>query len=312
MLRENDDKSTPLISVIMNCYNSATYLRQAIDSVYSQSYKNFEIIFWDNASTDDSAEIAKSYDFKIKYYRGSETIPLGAARNKAIEKASGELIAFLDCDDLWMPLKLEKQVPLFQDSEVDLVFCDSLFFNDSGYEKRLFSKTRFYTGHCFSKLLSNYFLSMETIVIRRSALDRLSYWFDERFNMIEEADLFRRIAMTGKLATVNEVLAKWRIHSGSWTWQKTELFWKETKLMLEAYEEKDPEFSVKYKEEIRILNSGLAREEAIHLLLIGEARKARKKIMEDNSVFKGKIILLLTFFPSRLLKFVFKLLGKAS
>ena len=61
-----EDKVTPLVSVIMNCYNSDRYLKEAIDSVYMQSYPNWEIIFWDNASTDRSSEIAKSYNDKLK------------------------------------------------------------------------------------------------------------------------------------------------------------------------------------------------------------------------------------------------------
>ena len=60
---------SPLVSVIMNCYNGETYLREAIDSIYAQTYQNWEIIFLDNASTDDSANIAKSYDKKIKYLK---------------------------------------------------------------------------------------------------------------------------------------------------------------------------------------------------------------------------------------------------
>ena len=59
---------TPFVSVIINCYNSEKFLREAIDSVYSQTYKNWEIIFWDNQSTDESAKIAKSYDEKIIYF----------------------------------------------------------------------------------------------------------------------------------------------------------------------------------------------------------------------------------------------------
>ena len=76
----------PLISVIMNCYNGAKFLEEAIDSIYSQTYSNWEIIFWDNASTDDSASIAKSYDDRLKYHLALETTPLGEARDLALKK----------------------------------------------------------------------------------------------------------------------------------------------------------------------------------------------------------------------------------
>ena len=74
----------PLVSIIMNCYNSDHFLREAIESVYDQTYSNWEIIFWDNASTDSSPEIAKSYDDRLKYFRNNTTTNLGMARKLAI------------------------------------------------------------------------------------------------------------------------------------------------------------------------------------------------------------------------------------
>ena len=86
----------PLVSVIMNCLNCEQYLRDAIDSVYAQTYDNWEIIFWDNGSCDKSGEIAKSYDSKLKYFKTEETSILGTARVLAVEQANGEYFAFLD------------------------------------------------------------------------------------------------------------------------------------------------------------------------------------------------------------------------
>ena len=99
--------SQPLVSVIMNCYNSELYLKESIDSIYAQTYSNLEIIFWDNASTDKSSEIAKSYDNKLKYFLAQKNTNLGEARNAALENAQGKYIAFLDCDDLFLENKLK-------------------------------------------------------------------------------------------------------------------------------------------------------------------------------------------------------------
>ena len=114
----------PLVSVIMNCFNGEKYLRGAIDSVISQTYKNWEIIFWDNQSNDKSAKIFKDYkDDRLKYYCADSHIEiLYRARNYALKKANGEFIAFLDVDDWWLPEKLEKQIPLFNDPDVGLVY----------------------------------------------------------------------------------------------------------------------------------------------------------------------------------------------
>lgn len=86
----------PLVSVIMNCFNAEKYLEEAIQSVISQTYNNWEIIFWDNNSTDKSPEIVRSFqDKRIKYFKNSKTDIIYKARNLAIQKSSGSLIAFL-------------------------------------------------------------------------------------------------------------------------------------------------------------------------------------------------------------------------
>ena len=89
------EESKSLVSIIMNCYNGQRFLKEAIDSVYQQDYEDWEIIFWDNASEDDSAKIAKSYDKKLKYFLAPSNTSLGEARNIALQKAHGKYIAFL-------------------------------------------------------------------------------------------------------------------------------------------------------------------------------------------------------------------------
>jgi len=107
------NKERPLVSIIMNCYNSDRFLKDAIDSIYTQTYQNWEIIFWDNASSDNSAAIAKSFGDRIRYYFNPVLTNLGTARNSALNMAEGVLVGFLDCDDLWYPQKLQEQVSLF-------------------------------------------------------------------------------------------------------------------------------------------------------------------------------------------------------
>jgi len=205
----------PLVSVIMNCRNGGKFLAEAIDSIYRQNYFNWEIIFWDNLSTDNSAEIAKSYDRRLRYFRGESIQPLGRARNMAIAQAKGELIAFLDADDLWMPDKLQKQVLLFRNDLVGLVFSDAI---------NLFSTTNtYYTqfstlsilpprGRIFDYLLEKYGVSMPTVVLRREAMESAGGLFDDAFQYSEEYDLFLRISYNWECDYVAEPLAVYRIH----------------------------------------------------------------------------------------------------
>ena len=115
----------PLVSIIINCYNGETYLHESIKSVLAQTYKNWEIIFWDNKSTDKSEEIFKSYnDKRFRYFLADEHTSLYKARNLAIKKSKGELISFIDTDDLWVKNKLELQVPLFKNFNVSLAYSN--------------------------------------------------------------------------------------------------------------------------------------------------------------------------------------------
>ena len=129
----------PLVSIIMNCYNGEAYLDEALNSVVNQTYKNWELIFWDNCSTDNSSKIFKKFeDKRFKYFLSKKHTVLYEARNLAIEKISGEFIAFLDTDDIWLTDKLEKQIPLFADHYVGLVYGNCWLYN----KKKLFKKKK--------------------------------------------------------------------------------------------------------------------------------------------------------------------------
>ena len=92
----------PLVSVIVNCHNGDKYLETCIKSILNQKYENFEIIFFDNSSIDDSKKIINKFrDNRIKYFYSDKKLSLYKARNEAIKQTSGNLIAFLDVDDWW-------------------------------------------------------------------------------------------------------------------------------------------------------------------------------------------------------------------
>ena len=97
----------PKVSIIMNCLNGSEYLKEALDSVMVQTYKNWEVIFWDNASIDDSASIAKSYGEKIKYFCSESTTKISIARERAFKEASGDYIAILDVDDICQKIRTQ-------------------------------------------------------------------------------------------------------------------------------------------------------------------------------------------------------------
>ena len=283
----------------MNCLNCEKYLQDAIDSVFAQTYKDWEIIFWDNASTDSSAKIAQSYDEKLHYFKSDKTVSLYAARNLAMDHARGELIAFLDCDDLWMKDKLEKQIPLFEDKEVGLVFSDAIYFLNNGESFQLYKRRGYSTGHCFKELLRSYFLCLQSVVVRKSVIGEGPNYFDPRFNHVGDAELFLRVAFKWKLAMVDEPLVKWRIHEDSLTSKKGERFKVETEKMIENFRTIIPDFDVKYEPEVNQLMLDCILNHAKSLWNSGDSSSVRKELRPYIKNFKALTLYFFSFFPKK-------------
>lgn len=200
-----------MVSVIMNCYNSGEFLREAIESVYSQTFSDWEIIFWDNASTDNSPEIAKSFDNKLRYFRSEKNVSLGEARNLALEKAKGEYIAFLDCDDIWLPRKLESQIPILENNpQAGLLYSNYYILN--GERKLLALKREQHQGNIFGRQLCDFSVGILTVVIRKKALDSLDSLFDANLGLAEEFDLFLRLLYKSEAIYQEEPVAVYRVY----------------------------------------------------------------------------------------------------
>ena len=116
----------PQVSVIMPCHNGASFLRNAVDSVLAQTFADWELLVIEDTSTDDSVAVIKRYcakDSRIKLlHTPAPTGKPATPRNVGIEAASGRFIAFLDCDDQWLPDKLEHQLPLFDKADCAVAF----------------------------------------------------------------------------------------------------------------------------------------------------------------------------------------------
>ena len=230
----------PKVSIIMNCFNGSDYLKEALDSVMMQTYQNWEVIFWDNASTDDSASIAKSYGKKIKYFCSDFTMKISIAREKAFNEASGEYIAILDVDDIWLPQKLEKQIKVFKKNKnIGVVYCDTMNFDEDGDKFNQFSLVQPFTGKVFARMLRNNFVSSVALVFKRQVLFSLDYIYDDRFIAIEDYDLTLRLALKYEFDFVDKVLCKRRMGSGD-TYKPgfKVMFFKERIDMFETYEQK--------------------------------------------------------------------------
>ena len=218
-----------LVSIIMNCHNGEKYLEESLNSIIKQSYKNWELIFFDNASKDNSAKIIKNFkDKRIKYIY-SNYVNLGIARKRALNICKGEYITFLDCDDYWDTNKLKLQVSeLKKDPKVGVSFSNSYFFK--GKKKKLLYKKLPSDGSIFENLLKKYYISFDTVVIKKFYIDKLKHNFDERFNIIHDLDLLIRLSMITKFKYIHKTLSWWRIHDNSFSQNKISIVNKEKKI----------------------------------------------------------------------------------
>tara|TARA_B100001123_G_C15174995_1_gene972969 strand:+ start:203 stop:1120 length:918 start_codon:yes stop_codon:yes gene_type:complete len=216
MIADQSNKQ-PLVSIIINCFNGDKYLRKALDSIFAQNYKNWEIIFWDNQSTDSSAKIFKSYkDDRLNYfYAPTHSKILYEAKNFALKKSKGDFIAFLDTDDWWLNDKLEKQIPLFNDDRVGLVYGNLWLFYEKKNKKEIFRKKNLPRGMILSKILQDYSIGSATYVIRKKTLENLKYQFDNNLHIIGDFDINMRIASEWKVDCVQDPVATMRIHGNN-------------------------------------------------------------------------------------------------
>jgi glycosyltransferase involved in cell wall biosynthesis len=208
-----------LVSIIMNCYNGEKFLQEALDSIIDQTYKNWELIFWDNQSTDYSAKIVLSYnDHRIKYFYSKKHVALYEARNMAIEKSQGDYFAFLDVDDYWDLTKLEKQMNVFsKDPEVAIVYSNYFFKNEI---KNTFKKThskKLPEGMVVDELLRKHVIGLLTMVINSRIIDEKDKLFDPRLHHIGDFDIAIKISSKKKVSCVQEPLATYRWHGGNET-----------------------------------------------------------------------------------------------
>ena len=127
------ENTQPLVSVIMPVYNAARFLKQAMESVLRQSYRNLELIMIDDGSTDDSLSMMRAYaaqDDRVRVIANEKNRGVSYVRNCGIRAARGEYIALLDSDDVWLENKLESQVRLQQETGADIVYCSLDFINE--------------------------------------------------------------------------------------------------------------------------------------------------------------------------------------
>jgi glycosyltransferase involved in cell wall biosynthesis len=207
--------SVPLISVVIPAHNAELYLDEAIASVRSQTFSDYEILVIDDGSTDRTAEIASSYDGVLVLAQNNRGA--AAARNAGIRAARGKYIAFLDADDVWLPSKLEKQAArLLENPRSEWTYTDAWVF-DSATDRticRIGERIRLHQGDILRPLLLRCFIPSATPVVKRTILSEAGLFDEARERRIaEDWDLWLRIAGRHAVSLIDEPLARIRMHA---------------------------------------------------------------------------------------------------
>lgn len=275
----------PLVSVIINCYNGEKYLREAIDSVIAQTYENWELVFWDNQSTDSTREIVESYkNPKIKYFYAPEHTPLGEARNLAVEKANGEYINFLDADDVWMPEKLEKQIALVEPGKVAVVYTNyQVITNTEHINQTLFkalTSTRDIKGvSTYQRLLDDNYIIFSSVLFNKDLFVQVGGIAPE-FKQNEDYDVLLKCALKGNFGCVNEVMTSYRVHDSNNTNANQFLAYTENRIIFSGLSQDDYVRKAIKKNETRValyhMRTGHIYTGICHLLKKGDVLCAFK------------------------------------
>ena len=195
----------PQVTVILPSWNRADWLKKSIDSVLEQTFRDFELIVVDDASTDSTQEILTSYSGKIRSITFSKNLGVSAARNAAVKNCDSEWIAFLDSDDFWHPHKLQKQIAqTVIRAECPIHFTDEIWIRN-GVRVNPKKKHQKLEGWIFKPSLELCLMSPSTVLLRRELFD-VHGLFDETLPICEDYDLWLRLTAQHQVALLNEKL----------------------------------------------------------------------------------------------------------
>lgn len=214
VLTGNESDATPAVSVIIPAYNASAYIKEALDSVFAQTFRDYEVIVINDGSPDTPRleQMLEPYGESLKYIK-QENRGAAAARNSGLRNARGEFVAFLDADDYWLPDYLSKQIDFLERSGADLVYSDALLIGDSPLAGRTYMETAPSRGEVTSESLLGYQCNVITsgVLARKKPILEVGL-FDEMIKRAHDFDLWLRLAKHGaKISYQRKVLLHRRV-----------------------------------------------------------------------------------------------------
>ncbi|KIA88526.1 glycosyltransferase [Kaistella jeonii] len=216
----------PLVTVICACYNQSKFCIESLESVKNQTYKNLEIIIWDDASKDNSVQIIEDWikqnsHLNIRFIKNEENQGICKSLNKAYSFATGKYLQILALDDILLSDKVERHVSILENSgeEEALVFTDAYLMDDESiaYQNKFIARYKKYlsykSGNFFEELLIGNFIPAMSVLYKTTALEKVGLW-DENL-VFEDYDMMLRIAREFNFIFDENLSAKYRVHSNN-------------------------------------------------------------------------------------------------
>ena len=215
-------------------------MSEALESVLAQTWPEWDLLCWDDCSTDRSRQVIERYvSDRVRYVLSPEDTPLGRARQLAIEQADGDWLAFLDQDDVWTPRKLELQMALADDPRVALIYGRTVAFDERGRTREYDHRHEFTPlpeGDIFERLfVDSCFIAMSSVLLRRSAVMELGP-IPPEITVCPDYHLYLGVARSHRARAVEQVVCRYRVHSDSMTRRTVGRIHDEVLLLIDRWE----------------------------------------------------------------------------
>lgn len=203
----------PKISVVMPAYNAENYIREAIDSILAQTFRDFEFLIIDDGSTDHTVEIIRSYsDSRIRLYQNERNMGVAATLNRGLDLARGEYIARMDADDISLPERFAKQAA-YMDAHPDVAVCGSniILFSEGAPERPYFYASS--DAQIRANMVFNSAFAHPSVFLRKHVLEKARLRYDCQYEKAEDYELWVRILQHAKGKNIQEPLLRYRSHA---------------------------------------------------------------------------------------------------
>jgi len=289
---------SPLVSIVTPSYNQAKYLEDTMQSVLNQGYPNLEYIVVDGASTDGSVEIIRNYEDRLAWWVSEKDRGQAEAINKGLARATGEIIAWLNSDDTYLPGAIASAVEVFEENpDVLLVYGNMLAINENGETINLLR----YRQLTLEDLLCFQIIGQPAVFFRRNALEKAGN-LDRTYHFLLDHHLWLRLALQGSILHVDETWAAARYHAEAKNRARAAEFGREAFRILDWARQTQPALASVLKKIDRRARASAHRVDARYLLDGGQPWAALKAWMRALLIYPPTAFARLNILVSALLQ----------